>query len=67
MDKIVWDEFGETPDVLREYCKLIRLGVDITKASPEPEFVDDEPEFYEGRILTKYIRQESEIRAYEKN
>ena len=53
MDQIVWNEFGENTDDLKEYCKLIRLGVNAIKSSPELESTDDEPDFYEGKVLTK--------------
>lgn len=64
MDRHIWQEFGNRPDEVRRLARLIRDGIgaseDIADESRE------EPEFYEGRLLTRlhlYRERNPRVRA----
>ena len=54
MDQRVWDEFGSNYIHLKDFCTLIRDGVDILKSELDvATFDDDDLEFDEGKVLTR--------------
>lgn len=57
-DRAVWLEFGTSPDATKSQANLIRAGV-VASAASKP--VQDDVEFFEGRVVTElHTRRERE-------
>jgi len=67
MDQTIWDEFGSNLKLLKDFCALIRSGVETLKSVPG--FLgneEDDFEFDEGRILTRVHRTRERNRSLRK-
>ena len=52
MDRLIWAEFGSHPGEIKPLAGLIRAGIRLAEAQEEPVEVNDDEEFFEGRLLT---------------
>ena len=53
MDRLIWAELGSRSDETKRLAGLIRAGVkqaDVLQAAPD---IDEEDEFFEGRVITQ--------------
>jgi 5-methylcytosine-specific restriction protein A len=57
MDRRIWAEFGSRPDEIKRLAELLRAGITAVEATQELIDADNEPEFYEGRLLTQLHRR----------
>ena len=67
VDKLVWEEFGNNESNLKEFCNLIRTGVEALKSDNEADYIDeDNLEFDEGKVLTKVHKTRERNRSLRK-
>jgi 5-methylcytosine-specific restriction protein A len=58
LEPLIWDEFATNPSRLRALAETIRLGRSAVEAqiAPNPDEIDEETEFPEGRVVFRLHR-----------